>query len=599
MRRKLAVFLAPLVGTLILAPAFAAKAPKSNNGPLLKLFDQTWDEDLADDPLQATQVGDPRFNDKLPDMTQLAIDARQKKNYARLQSLAKINRDKLEKEDQLNYDLYQRDIKTRIGEYQFKPWMFAVTTGSGPQQLANVAEYAPFNTAKDYDNWIARINASGPFIDQWILLLTQGTTEKLTQPRIIINKVLEQLKGPLTADVEANPFYAPFKRMPAGIAEADKARLTGAAKTAIQTVAIPAFQRFDKFLREVYLPASRDTVGIYDIPGGDQYYRNRIAYFTTIDNPDPARIHNLGLDEVKRIRAEMEKTLAGINFVGSDNDKRSELDQFLSFIRNDPRFFFKSSDELLAAYTKTANAIKPELPKLFGRLPKSDFDIKVIPAATAPTTTTAFYQPPSLDGARKGAFYVNLYKPETRPTWEVEALTAHESIPGHHLQIALQYELTGLPNFRRNAEYSAYVEGWALYSEKLGYDLGLYKDDFSKFGQLNYDMWRAVRLVVDTGMHAFHWTRDQAVYYFKTNTGRSDLDIQNEIDRYISWPGQALSYKLGQLKIQALREEAEKALGERFDLRAFHDKLLGSGALPLSVLEVEMRAWIAEQSARR
>ena len=592
MRRKTLISLLAPLGLLVLAPAFAAKEPKSANGPLLKLFDQVWQEDLADNPIQATQLGDARFNDKLPDMTQLAIDARQKKNYARLQSLTKINRDKLSKEDQLNYDLFNRDIKTRIGAYQFKPWMFEVSTYAGPQQLAEVAEFAPFNTVKDYDNWIARINASGPFIDQWILQLTQGTQERLTQPRVVINKVLEQLKGPLTADAEANPFYAPFKKMPAGIPDAEKTRLTGAAKTAIQTVAIPAYQRFDKFLREVYLPASRDTVGIYDIPGGDQYYRNRIAYFTSVDNPDPARIHNMGLDEVKRIRAEMEKTLEGINFLGT-------VDQFLSFLRNDPRFFFKSQEELLAAYTKTANGIKPELPKLFGKLPKTDFDIKVIPAATAPTTTTAYYMPPSLDGSRKGAFYVNLYKPETRPTWEVEALTAHESIPGHHLQIALQYELTGLPNFRRNADYTAYIEGWALYSEKLGYDLGLYKDDFSKFGQLTYDMWRAVRLVVDTGMHAFKWTRDQAIYYFKQNTGRNDLDIQNEVDRYISWPGQALSYKLGQLKIQALREEAEKTLGDRFDIRAFHDKLLGLGALPLSVLEVEMRAWIAEQSARR
>jgi uncharacterized protein (DUF885 family) len=591
MRRTLVSLLAPL-GLLVLAPAFAAKEPKSANGPLLKLFDQVWQEDLADNPIQATSLGDPRYNDKLPDMTQLAIDARQKKNYARLQSLTKINREKLGKEDQLNYSLFERDIRTRIGAYQFKPWMFDVSTYSGPQQLAEVAEFAPFNTVKDYDNWIARINASGPYIDQWIVLLTQGTQERLTQPRVVINKVLEQLKGPLTADAEANPFYAPFKKIPAGIPDAEKARLTGAAKTAIQTVAVPAFQRFDKFLREVYLPASRDTVGIYDIPGGDQYYRNRISYYTSLDNPDPARIHNIGLDEVKRIRAEMEKTLEGINFLGT-------VDQFLNFLRNDPRFFFKSQDELLAAYTRTANAIKPELPKLFGRLPKTDFDIKVIPAATAPTTTTAYYMPPSLDGARKGAFYVNLYKPETRPTWEVEALTAHESIPGHHLQIALQYELNGLPNFRRNADYTAFVEGWALYSEKLGYDLGLYKDDFSKFGQLNYDMWRAVRLVVDTGMHAFKWTRDQAVYYFKQNTGRSDLDIQNEVDRYISWPGQALAYKLGQLKIQALRDEAQKALGDRFDVRAFHDKLLGMGALPLSVLEVEMRAWIAEQSARR
>lgn len=570
----------------------ASAAPKPANGPLVKLFEATWQEDLVDDPISATALGDARYNDKLPDMSVLTIDARHKKNYSRLQALAKINREKLSKEDQLNYDLFQREIKSRIEDYQFKPWMFAVTTGSGPQQLAEIAEFAPFNTVKDYDNWIARINGSGMYIDQWILLLTQGTTERLTQPRLIINKVLEQLKGPLTADVEANPFYAPFKKMPADIPEAEKARLTAAGKAAIQTVAIPAFQRMDKFFREVYLPASRDTVGIYDTTGGEQYYRNRIAYFTTVSNMDAARIHNLGLDEVKRIRAEMEKTLEGINFLGT-------LDQFLGFIRTDPRFFYKTPQELMAAYEKTMRGIEPQLPKLFGRLPKTPVGIRAIPDATAPTTTTAYYQPPSLDGSRQGYYYVNLYKPETRPMWEVEALTAHEAMPGHHLQIALSYEIPGLPQFRRNADYTAFIEGWALYSEKLGYQLGLYQDDFQKFGQLNYDMWRAVRLVVDTGMHAFKWTRDQAVYYFKQNSGKSDQDINNEIDRYISWPGQALAYKIGQLRIQALRDEAEKALGDKFDIRAFHDKLLGSGPLPLTLLESEMRAWIAEQSARR
>jgi len=394
-------------------------------------------------------------------------------------------------------------------------------------------------------------------------------------------------------DPDASPFFAPFKKIPASIDAANKDRLIAAGKLAVQAVAVPAFQRFDKFFREVYLPASRDTVGIYDTPDGELYYKNRMKYYTTIDNPDAARIHNIGLEEVKRIRGEMEKTLEGINFLGT-------LDQFLSFIRNDPRFYFKTPEELFAAYEKTARGIEPQLPKLFGRLPKGTFGIRPIPAASAPTTTTtAYYQPPSLDGSRPGNYYVNLYKPETRPTWEVEALTAHESVPGHHLQIALAYELTGLPEFRRNANYTAFIEGWALYAESLGYDLGLYKDDFSKIGQLNYDMWRAVRLVVDTGMHQFKWTRDQAIYYFQQNTGKNRQDIENEVDRYISWPGQALAYKLGQLRIQALRAEAEKALGARFDIRAFHDQLLGMGPLPLSVLDVEMRAWIAAQSARR
>jgi uncharacterized protein (DUF885 family) len=589
MRRITIALLAPLAGLLI-SPAFAAKKPA--NAPLLKIFDQVWQEDLVDDPISATQLGDPRYNDKLPDMSALAIEERNKRNYLRLASLRKIKKEKLEKVDQLNYDLFEREIKNRIDEHTYKPWMYAFRTFDGPQLLTEVAEFAPFKTVKDYDNWIARINASGVFFDQWIALLQQGATEGRTQPRLVVNKILEQIKPQLVSNPEESGFYTPFRKMADGIPAAEKDRLQAAAKAAIQATGVPAYQRLDKFLREVYLPASRDNVGISNTPDGGLYYRNRIKLYTTLDNITPTAIHNQGLAEVKRIRAEMEKTLEGINFLGN-------LDQFLIFLRTDDRFFYKTPEELMSAYEKTARAIEPQLPKLFGKLPKTPFGIRAIPAASAPTTTTAYYQPPSMDGSRPGNYYVNLYKPESRPIWEIEALTAHESVPGHHLQIALQYELKGLPEFRRNAGYTAFVEGWALYSESLGYELGLYTDPFSKIGQLNYDMWRAVRLVVDTGMHEFKWSRDQAIYFFKQNTGKSDQDIQNEVDRYISWPGQALGYKLGQLRIQALRAEAEKALGARFDIRAFHDQILGSGALPLSLLETETRAWIAAQSARR
>jgi uncharacterized protein (DUF885 family) len=590
MRRKIVALLVPLVGLLTVDAALAAK--KAANAPLLKLFETSWQEDLADDPISATALGDHRYDDKLTDMSVETITKRNQRAFSRLAALRKIKKEKLDKADQLNYDLFERETRVVLNEGQFKPYLYATRTFDGPQLLPELAETHPFQTVKDYDNWIARINASGVYLDQWIVLLGQGAAERRTQPRVTVQKVLEQIKPQLVTDPEQSGFYAPFKKMPASFDAATKDRLTAAAKTAIQTVAVPAFQRFDKFFRDVYLPASRDTVGIYDTPDGDLYYKDRMKFYTTIDNPDATRIHNIGLEEVKRIRAEMEKTLEGINFLGT-------LDQFLSFIRNDPRFFYKTPEELMAAYEKTARGIEPQLPKLFGKLPKTGFGIRPIPAASAPTTTTAYYQPPSLDGSRQGNYYVNLYKPESRPIWEIEALTAHESVPGHHLQIALSYELTGLPEFRRNASYTAFVEGWALYSESLGYELGLYKDEFSKFGQLNYDMWRAVRLVVDTGMHQFKWTRDQAIYYFRQNTGKSQQDIENEVDRYISWPGQALAYKLGQLRIQALRAEAEKALGARFDIRAFHDQLLGTGALPLSVLDVEMRAWIAAQSARR
>ena len=589
MRRITIALLAPLAGLLI-SPAFAAKKPA--NAPLLKLFDQVWQEDLVDDPIAATQLGDPRYNDKLPDMSQAAIDARNTRNFTRLAALRKVKKDKLEKADQLNFDLFERELNSRINEAIYKPWLYQIRSNDGPQLLTEVAEFAPFNTVKDYDDWIARINASGAYFDQWIALLQTGVNERRVQPRVIVNKVLEQIKPQLVTNPEDSGFYVPFKKMPAGIPQAEKDRLQAAAKAAIQTTGVPAYQRLDKFLREVYLPGSRDSVGVKDTPDGDQYYRNRVAHFTTLVNQSPTAIHNTGLAEVKRIRAEMEKTLEGINFLGT-------LDQFLVFLRTDDRFFYKTPEELFAAYEKAARAIEPQLPKLFGKLPKTPFGIRAIPAASAPTTTTAYYQPPSLDGSRPGNYYVNLYKPESRPIWEIEALTAHESVPGHHLQIALQYELKGLPEFRRNASYTAFIEGWALYAESLGPDLGLYTDPFQKIGQLNYDMWRAVRLVVDTGMHQFGWSRDQAIYYFKQNTGKSDQDIQNEVDRYIGWPGQALAYKLGQLKIQALRAEAEKTLGSRFDLRAFHDQILGSGALPLSLLETDTRAWIAAQSARR
>ena len=590
MRRNIVALLVPLVGLLTVDCALAAKKPA--NAPLLKLFETSWQEDLADDPMAATALGDHRYDALLTDMSVEAIAKRSQRAFTRLAALRKINREKLEKADQLNYDLFEREIKGSLSEAGYKPYCYATRTFDGPQLLSELTEVLSFNTVKEYDDWIARLNATGVYIDQWIALLGQCALEGRTQPRVTIAKVLEQIKPQLVTDPEASAFFAPFKKIPAGIDAANKDRLTAAGKLAVQTVAVPAFQRFDTFFREVYLPKSRDSIGATDTPDGIEFYRNRMRHYTTIDNPDATRIHNIGLDEVKRIRAEMEKTLEGINFLGT-------LDQFLSFIRNDPRFYYKTPEELMAAYEKTARAIEPQLPKLFGRLPKTGFGIRPIPAASAPTTTTAYYQPPSLDGSRKGNFYVNLYKPETRPMWEVEALTAHEAVPGHHLQIALQYELTGLPEFRRNAGYTAFIEGWALYSESLGYELGLYKDDFSKIGQLNYDMWRAVRLVVDTGMHSFKWSRDQAIYYFQQNTGKNRQDIENEVDRYISWPGQALAYKLGQLRIQALRAEAEKALGSRFDIRAFHDQLLGMGALPLAVLDVEVRAWIAAQSAKR
>jgi uncharacterized protein (DUF885 family) len=390
---------------------------------------------------------------------------------------------------------------------------------------------------------------------------------------------------------EQNPFYEPFKRMPDSIPAAERAKLQAEGKAAIDGVVIPAYSKFEKFFRERYIPASRKTDGIWDTPDGIKFYEERARFHTTT-NLTPEEIHQIGLKEVARIRAEMDKVIKEVGFKGS-------FAEFLDFLRTDKRFYYDSPDELFRAYAVLAKQIDPELVKLFKRLPRTPYGVRPIPATSAPNTTTAYYQGPALDGSRAGYYYVNLYRPEVRPKYEMEVLTLHEAVPGHHLQIALAQEQEDLPAFRRNAEHTAYVEGWALYTESLGERLGLYKDPYSRFGQLTYDMWRAVRLVVDTGIHAKHWTRQQAIDYFKANAAKTEADIINEVDRYISWPGQALAYKIGQLRIQQLRAEAERQLGPKFDIRDFHDEVLANGAVPLDVLETQVRGWIAHPAIEK
>ena len=358
----------------------------------------------------------------------------------------------------------------------------------------------------------------------------------------------------------------------------------------IQTGILPAYQRFARFFNEEYLPACHETVGAWALPNGRAFYDYRVAHYTTT-TLSADEIHQIGLDEVARIRSLMDEVIAEVQFDGS-------FEEFLHFLRTDPQFYFETGEEILREYRNIAKRIDPELVKLFGKLPRMPYGVKAIPAASAPDTTTAYYFPPAADGSRAGYFYANLYRPEVRPKYEMEALTVHEAMPGHHLQIALAQELGDLPEFRRFNGYTAFVEGWGLYSESLGDELGLYTDPYSRFGQLTYEMWRAVRLVVDTGLHAKGWSRQQAIDYFKANAGKAEHDIINEIDRYIAWPGQALAYKIGELKIQALRREAEQALDEQFDIRGFHDTVLGAGAIPLNLLERNVRAWIEQKQTQ-
>jgi uncharacterized protein (DUF885 family) len=564
----------------------ARAAPSAEVAKLHALFDAQWERALRDNPLAATYLGDPRYDDRWPDLTRANLDRIAAADRQVLVDLAAIPRDRLPPAEQLNYDLFRKEYENRVAVQRYHPEYYTISPSQGgPQTLNELPEQIDFSTVAAYEAWLKRLETLPVHLEQVTALLRDGVAQKRTQPRVLMERVVPQLQMQLVATPEQSPFYARFRQYPDTIPAADRERLTARARDVIGTRVLPAYRKFDAFFRTEYLPKTRETVGIWDTPDGAGYYANRAAYFTTTDLA-PDRIHAIGLQEVARIQAEMQKVMHEVGFRGARQE-------FFAKLRTDPQFYFTKPDELFRAYVVAAKQIEPELPKLFGRLYRTPFGVRAVPATSAPNTTTAYYQGPSMDGTRAGYYYVNLYKPEVRPKYEIEVLTVHESVPGHHLQIALAQEQGELPKFRRYGGYTAYIEGWALYSERLGYDLGLYQDPYSRFGQLTYDMWRAVRLVVDTGLHAKQWTRQQAIDYFKDNAAKTEQDIVNEIDRYIGWPGQALAYKIGQLKILDLRAKAQRELGPKFDIRAFHDTVLESGAVPLDVLERNVEAWIA------
>jgi uncharacterized protein (DUF885 family) len=587
-----------LAASLAIAVAGAAPAAAADASPttrsaaaqrLYALFDATWQKELAENPMMASYSGDSRYNDRWTDMSAAGIARRHQHDRDTLAALRAIPREGLSPAEQLDHDLFARKYEQRIATHAFKPWLYDIDHQGGIQTLSEAAEILPFRTVKDYEDWIKRLQGVGTLVDQNIALLDEAVREGRTQPRAIMERVPPQLALQVVGSPEQSPFYAPFQRFPESIGAADRARLDAAGRAAIAQSVLPAYKRLQSAFLGRYLPATRSTVGISGTPQGAEYYRERIAYHTTLSGLTADEIHAIGLSEVARIRGEMLKIKDQVGFKGT-------LQEFFVFLRTDPQFYYKTPQELFEAYLAVSKRIDPGLVKLFGKLPRTPYGLRPIPATSAPNTTTAYYQPPAADGSRAGYYYVNLYRPEVRPKYEMEVLSVHEAVPGHHLQIALALEQAALPQFRRNAGYTAYVEGWGLYSESLGEELGLYQDPYSKFGQLTYDMWRAVRLVVDTGMHAKGWSRQQAIDFFKDNAAKTEADIVNEIDRYIAWPGQALAYKIGQLRISALRREAEAKLGSRFDIRAFHDTLLATGAVPLDVMEPRMRAWIAEQA---
>lgn len=551
------------------------------------LLDEAWEWRLVQNPVFASSLGDRRFNDQWTDNSIEAIQSRHEQQRAFLDRLRAIDSSDLSTDDQLNYDLYRRELQNTIDGHPFKSYLMPISQRGGVQSLETTAERLRMQTVKDYDDWLARMSGVPKVIEQTMARQEQGRKSGYMPPKILMERIPDQIASQIVENAEDSPFFRVFADMPDSIPDEDKARLTQLAIRTIDDDIVPAYRKFARYFKNTYLPASRESIGVSELPNGAAYYEYLARLFTTTQMT-PDEIHRLGLNEVKRIRDLMQLVIDEVGFDGS-------FSEFLQFLRSDSQFYYDNPDDLYEDYLATCKRIDPELVKLFGKLPRMPYGLRPIPDNIAPDTTTAFYNRPAADGSRAGYYYVNLYKPEVRPKYEIEVLSVHEAVPGHHLQIALAQELEGLPNFRRYSGFTAFIEGWGLYSEALGYDLGLYKDPYSRFGALTYEMWRAVRLVVDTGMHYKGWTRQQAIDFFKDNAAKTELDIINEIDRYLIMPGQALAYKIGQLKMLELRKHAEQALGDDFEIRAFHDELLGAGALPLELLETRMNRWLTKQ----
>ena len=551
------------------------------------ILDEHWEWTLANSPVMASSMGDRRYNQEWGDYSLAAIEQDHVETQAFLRRVYAIDRDALSSADKLNYELFRRQLQDVVDEHQFESHLVPFDHQGGIQNLDILVSRLSLISVADYDDWIARLGKIDDVIDQTIVLAERGRKKGLVAPAILMQRMPDQIAVQIVEFAADSPFFRPFAALPESFSPADRERLRAEATDVIEKTVVPAYKKLDKYFNKKYLPASRDSIGLSSLPNGSAWYEHQARSYTTT-RMTPDEIHRVGLDEVKRIRDEMKQVITEVEFEGS-------FQEFLTFLRTDPQFYFDNPDDLYQEYLATSKRLDPELVKLFGKLPRMPYGVKPIPDSIAPDTTTAYYNRPAADGSRPGYYFVNLYKPEVRPKYEIEVLSVHEAVPGHHLQIALQQELGDVPMFRRFMGFTAFVEGWGLYSERLGYDMGLYQDPYSRFGQLTYDMWRAVRLVVDTGMHYKGWTRQQAIDFFKDNAAKTEHDIVNEIDRYIAWPGQALAYKIGQLKILTLRERAERQLGDNFDIRAFHDELLGAGALPLDLLEQRMDRWLAAQ----
>jgi prolyl oligopeptidase len=575
------------VTAILLSHVSAAGATDTK---LTQIIDDHWQWTLEQYPERRLEYGDRSGNDRWTDMSLQAFQSRYEDERQFVQRLEQIEPATVGADAQVNRAMLLRQLRDNLTEYEDGLYLIALNMRSGPQHRHSMIETLPMETVQDHEDWLNRLRGLPAQLAQYRALLSEGIRQDRTQAHIVMSRVPSQISNLITDQANESPFYRAFEAMPEGIEPATQASLQSAASSIIEEQINPALQELLEFLERDYLPAARRP-GIGALVGGKQVYSRLAQHFTTTDLT-PDEIHEIGLQEVARIREEMETVIETVGFDG-------DITAFNEFLRTDPQFYYQTPEALLEGYQAVSKRLDPGLVNLFGTLPRAPYGVRPIPDEEAPDTTTAYYMRPAIDGSRPGWYYVNLYQPEVRPKFEMEVLSVHESVPGHHLQIALAQELKGLPEFRRNGGFTAFIEGWGLYSERLGYDMGLYKDPYSRYGQLVYDMWRAVRLVVDTGIHYFGWSRQKAIDYFIANAAKSEADIINEIDRYIGWPGQALAYKIGQMKMLELRGEAETALGEHFDIRSFHDHMLGAGALPLDILETRMDAWLAQQLAAK
>jgi uncharacterized protein (DUF885 family) len=574
---------------LLAAPALAADEPSR----LHDLFKREWEVRLKESPLLATSVGRHEYDDRLPSATPADLQRENQETRAFLDELKGIDRGKLPAADQVNYDIFRRQLENRIADFELGDYQMPFNADSGFHSgFSRLPEEVPLATVKDYQNYISRLRAWPRYVREQIELMRAGIARGFTVPRATLNGYDKTISAHVVDDPAKSVFWAPFEKFPATVPEGERERLRQEGRPAVMDGAVAGYREFLDFYQKEYLPHARATLAASDLPNGRAYYQQQIRQYTTLDL-SPDEIHQIGLSEVDRISREMDAVMKQAGFQG---DRAA----FLKFLRTDPQFYPKTPRELLERASFIAKKIDGKLPSEFGKLPRLPYTVKPVPDDIAPKYTSGRYVEAPQGSTQSGIFWVNTYQLESRPFYNLTALALHESVPGHHLQISLSRELDDLPDFRRFSYISAFGEGWGLYSEWLGLEMGMYDGDpYSNFGRLGYEMWRACRLVVDTGVHAKGWTRQQAIDYMAARTSLPLHEVETEVDRYISWPGQALSYKLGEIKIKELRRKAEKELGTGFDVRAFHDVVLGSGSVPLNVLENNVDQWLGSQKRER